>query len=102
MIAEEVLYVCVFNICLKYYIMLYSTVKISINHVFFYLCTKYNHISNCFEGYCAEYNTLGARIQLHYNLKCSDVNPQCADQYISTDAYLCKSYIKYSRIERKF
>lgn len=53
-------------------------------------------------GYCAEYNTLGARIQLHYNLKCSDVEPQCADQYISTDAYLykgCYDVIKQNQLK---
>lgn len=54
-----------------------------------YFSTLYDYI---FKGYCAEYNTLGARIQLHYDLKCSDVKPQCADQYTSTDAYICKSF----------
>lgn len=62
MIVEEVLYVCVFNICLKYYIMLYFIVKILINYVFFYFCIKYNYIFNCFEGYCVEYNILGVWI----------------------------------------
>lgn len=39
-------------------------------------------------GYCTEYNTGGAVVQPHYELKCSDVNPPCKTSYNSTDAYL--------------
>nr|XP_022292783.1 uncharacterized protein LOC111103658 isoform X3 [Crassostrea virginica]XP_022292784.1 uncharacterized protein LOC111103658 isoform X3 [Crassostrea virginica] len=39
-------------------------------------------------GFCAEYNIVGARIQPHHKLRCSDVNPPCAARYNSTDAYL--------------
>ncbi|XP_078326915.1 uncharacterized protein LOC144617531 [Crassostrea virginica] len=39
-------------------------------------------------GFCAEYNIVGARIQPHYKLRCSDVSPPCAARYNSTDAYL--------------
>lgn len=40
-------------------------------------------------GYCAEFNEYGARIQEHYNKKCSDVTPTCPIRYKSTDAYRC-------------
>lgn len=49
-------------------------------------------------GFCAEYNTIGGRIQLHFDIKCSDVTPPCADRYISTDAYLYEGC--YDVIER--
>lgn len=39
-------------------------------------------------GYCTEYNTGGAVVQPHYELKCSDVIPPCKSSYNSTDAYL--------------
>lgn len=38
-------------------------------------------------GHCAEYNELGARIQLHSGLKCVDVKPPCPTVYRSTEAY---------------
>nr|XP_022294525.1 uncharacterized protein LOC111104721 isoform X2 [Crassostrea virginica]XP_022294526.1 uncharacterized protein LOC111104721 isoform X2 [Crassostrea virginica] len=41
-------------------------------------------------GFCAEYNSIGERIQHHQRLKCSDVIPPCANRYTSTDAYLYK------------
>lgn len=44
---------------------------------------------NIYVGFCAEYNIVGARIQPHHKLRCSDVNPPCAARYNSTDAYLC-------------
>lgn len=47
-------------------------------------------------GYCAEYNELGARIQLHYGLRCEDVQPPCAKVYRSTEAYKCMLKIKSS------
>lgn len=47
-------------------------------------------IYNILVGYCTEYNTGGAVVQPHYELKCSDVNPPCKTSYNSTDAYLCK------------
>ena len=47
-----------------------------------------------FQEYCAEYNTVGERIQPHYSLKCSDVMPPCGKRYISTDAYMCKLQVK--------
>lgn len=48
-------------------------------------------------GYCTEYNELGARIQLHYGIKCDDVQPPCAKVYRSTEAYKCMLKIKYKR-----
>lgn len=39
-------------------------------------------------GYCTEYNSVGAAIQEHFSLKCSDVKPPCNTSYLSTDAYL--------------
>lgn len=41
-------------------------------------------------GHCTEYNSLGATIQEHFSLKCSDVKPPCNTSYLSTDAYLFK------------
>lgn len=41
-------------------------------------------------GFCTEYNTYGAVIQPHYRLKCNELDPPCADRYLSTDAYLYK------------
>lgn len=41
-------------------------------------------------GHCTEYNSLGAAIQEHFSLKCSDVKPPCNTSYLSTDAYLFK------------
>lgn len=41
-------------------------------------------------GYCTEYNSLGAAIQEHFSVKCSDVKPPCNNSYLSTDAYLYK------------
>lgn len=43
-----------------------------------------------FLGHCTEYNSLGAAIQEHFSLKCSDVKPPCNTSYLSTEAYLCK------------
>lgn len=51
---------------------------------FFEVCAPEYYIL----GACAEYNTYGAVIQPHYRLKCSNVDPPCANRYISTDAYL--------------
>lgn len=53
-------------------------------HVYVIICT-YN-----FEGFCAEYNTVGALVQHHIGLKCSDMKPPCPQHYNSTDAYICK------------
>lgn len=50
-------------------------------------------------GYCAEYNELGARIQLHYGLRCEDVQPPCAKVYRSTEAYKYPGC--YDIVERK-
>lgn len=50
-------------------------------------------------GFCAEYNIIGRRIQLHNGIKCSDVNPPCPNRYISTDAYLYRGC--YDVIKRK-
>lgn len=48
-------------------------------------------VESIIHDYCAEYNTGGAVVQPNYNLKCSEVNPQCISRwYISTDAYLNK------------
>lgn len=47
-------------------------------------------IYNVLVEYCAEYNTGGAVVQPHYELKCSNVIPPCKTSYNSTDAYLCK------------
>lgn len=41
-------------------------------------------------GFCAEYNTVGALVQQHRGLKCSDMEPPCPQLYNSTDAYLYK------------
>lgn len=41
-------------------------------------------------GHCTEYNSLGAAIQEHFTVKCSDVKPPCNKSYLSTDAYLYK------------
>lgn len=49
-------------------------------------------------GFCTEYNIIGGRIQLHYDIKCTDVKPPCARRYISTDAYLYKGC--YAAVER--
>lgn len=38
-------------------------------------------------GFCTEYNTYGAVIQSNYRLKCSNIDPPCADRYLSSDAY---------------
>lgn len=54
-------------------------------------------------GFCTEYNTYGAVIQPHYRLKCSNVDPPCADRYISTDAYLytgCYDIVKNRIFEK--
>lgn len=48
-------------------------------------------------GYCTEYNSLGAAIQEHFSLKCSDVKPSCNKTYLSTDAYLNKGCSKMVR-----
>lgn len=48
-------------------------------------------------GYCTEYNTLGAAIQEHFSLKCSDVKPPCNASYLSTDAYLYEGCSKMVR-----
>uniref|UniRef100_A0A8W8JFC7 FZ domain-containing protein n=1 Tax=Magallana gigas TaxID=29159 RepID=A0A8W8JFC7_MAGGI len=51
-------------------------------------------------GACTEYNTFGAVIQPHYRLKCSDVNPPCAERYLSTDSYLyegCYNAVKNNK-----
>lgn len=45
-------------------------------------------------GYCTEYNALGAVIQEHFSLKCSDVKPPCNTSYLSTDAYLYRGCYK--------
>lgn len=50
-------------------------------------------------GFCAEFNIKGGRIQLHNDIKCSDVNPPCPNRYISTDAYLYRGC--YDVIKRK-
>lgn len=50
-------------------------------------------------GYCTEYNELGARIQLHFGLKCDDVQPPCAKVYRSTEAYKYPGC--YDIVERK-
>lgn len=53
-------------------------------------------------GYCAEYNTIGARIQPHYSLKCSNINPPCGNRYNSTDAYLytgCYDIVKKNQLK---
>lgn len=42
-------------------------------------------------GYCPEYNTYGAVVQAHFNLKCSEVQPPCPDRYLSTESYLYSS-----------
>lgn len=47
-----------------------------------------------FQGYCPEYNTYGAVVQAHFNLKCSEVQPPCPDRYLSTESYLCK-FVSY-------
>lgn len=44
---------------------------------------------NILLGYCAEYNTVGALVQQHRGLRCSDMDPPCPQLYTSTDAYLC-------------
>ncbi|XP_062612349.1 uncharacterized protein LOC134274109 [Saccostrea cucullata] len=41
-------------------------------------------------GFCAEYNIQAALIQDHFNIKCKDVKPPCAERYKSSDAYLYK------------
>lgn len=41
-----------------------------------------------FEGNC----TVGALIQQHAGLKCTNVAPKCPLRYISTDAYQCKRF----------
>lgn len=48
-------------------------------------------------GHCAEYNELGARIQLHNGLRCEDVQPPCAKVYRSTEAYKCMLKLKSKR-----
>lgn len=45
-------------------------------------------------GHCTEYNSLGAAIQEHYSLRCSDVKPPCNTSYLSTDAYLFKGCLE--------
>lgn len=55
-------------------------------------------IYNVLVGHCAEYNTGGAVVQPHYELKCSDVIPPCKTSYNSTDAYLCKRLFYYLHI----
>lgn len=45
---------------------------------------------NILLGYCAEYNTIGALVQQHRGLRCSDMDPACPQLYISTDAYIYK------------
>lgn len=45
-------------------------------------------------GYCPEYNTYGAVVQAHFNLKCSEVQPPCPDRYLSTESYHYSSCIE--------
>lgn len=70
-----------------------------------YLLTlkNYNNLYICSEffgqiiGYCTEYNKLGARIQLHYDLKCDDVQPPCPKVYRSTETFKCMLKKNYKR-----
>lgn len=43
-----------------------------------------------FQGYCAEYNVIGALVQPHWTLECNE-NISCPKIYSSTDAYLCNN-----------
>lgn len=45
-------------------------------------------------GYCPEYNTYGAVVQAHFNLKCSEVQPPCPGRYLSTESHLYSSCIE--------
>lgn len=65
----------------------YHCVINEFENAFIEVCAPTYKISG---GYCAEYNSLGQRVQLHHNLKCSDVKPPCNHSYKSTDAYLYK------------
>lgn len=80
------------NLLVKFHLMLYDIfmfyniqIKSSLFLFYFWLIKWLN-----FKGFCAEFNIKGGRIQLHNDIKCSDVNPPCPNRYISTDAYLCK------------
>lgn len=48
-------------------------------------------------GYCTEYNSLGAAMQEHFSLKCSDVKPPCNTSYLFSDAYLYRGCYKKIR-----
>lgn len=49
-------------------------------------------------GFCTEYNSLGAAIQEHFSLKCSEFKPPCDTSYLSTNAYLYKGC--YDRVRK--
>lgn len=60
-------------------------------HVTWYTCVAFTIRTLIqFQGYCTEYNIVGAVIQPHSNLKCSKVTPPCVNHYNSTDAYRCE------------
>lgn len=56
---------------------------------------------NILLGYCTEYNTIGALVQQHRGLRCSDMDPACPQFYISTDAYLYKGCYEIVKRRRK-
>lgn len=58
--------------------------------LFFKCCQQYY---DYFQGKCAEYNTIGALVQPHDGVKCSDTHPPCPSRYISTDAYKCNIHV---------
>lgn len=73
--------------------MVFDHIQVSNINMVFVLFELSSVIIVLFQGYCAEYNTLGKGIFPHFNLRCSDVTPPCDSRYISTDAYLCKLFI---------
>lgn len=64
----------------------YHCVMNELQTIFVEVCAPEYYI----HGHCAEYNSLGAVIQEHFSLKCSDVKPPCNTSYLSSDAYLYK------------